>query len=184
MATTAQLYTAEDLMRMPTDEPWELWDGELMQVPGAGFDASDLAQWIGMLIGLYVRPRRLGRVTGADGTYILIPAPQTVVVPDVAFVRWDRLPERGERQGYFPVPPDLAVEVVSPTDEPGDIARKQDLYRRAGVPLVWWVYPTRRSVVVFRDGQPVAEVGEDGELDGDPVLPGFRLSVFEIFAGF
>lgn len=182
MATTAKRYTAEDLARMPTDEPWELWEGELRKVPGAGFEASDLAQWIGMLIGAFVRPRRLGKVTGADGTYILIQNPQTIVVPDVAFVRSDRLPERGPRRGYFPMPPDLAVEVISPTDEPAEIAKKQELYRRAAVPLTWCVNSDRRTVAVFRHGEFVAELGEGDDLDGGDVLPGFRLPVAEIFA--
>src|SRR5688572_24316827 len=101
MATTATRYTAEDLRRMPTDEPWELWDGELKKVPGARGTASDLAQWIGMLIGLFVRPRRLGMVPGADGTFILFHEPHTVVVPDIAFVRWDRLPGRERPDGYI-----------------------------------------------------------------------------------
>ena len=182
MSAATKLYTAEDLAKMPTDEPWELWEGELRKVPGAGFEASELAHWIGALISLFVRPRGLGLVTGADGTYILLRDPQTVVVPDCAFVRRERLPGRVQRKEYAPMPPDLAVEVVSPTDEPGDIARKQELYRRAGVPLVWWVYPDRRSVAVYRDGQLVAELGEGDELDGADVLPGFRLPVAEIFA--
>ena len=80
------------------------------------------------------------------------------------------------------MPPDLAVEVISPSDEPGDIARKKDLYRRAGVPLVWWVDPKRRMVAVYRDGELLAELGEGDELDGGDVLPGFRLPVAEIFA--
>jgi Uma2 family endonuclease len=182
MSATTKLLTAEDLAMMPTDEPWELWDGALQKVPGAGGTASDLAQWIGMLIGSFVRPKRLGIVTGADGTYILSQEPQTIVMPDIAFVAWDHVPGRTRPDGYIPVPPDLAIEVVSPTDEPGKIATKRDLYRRAGVPLVWWIYPNRRSVVVFRGGQQVAELGEGDELDGDPILPGFRLPVAEIFA--
>ena len=182
MATTTRLLTAEDLMRMPTDEPWELWEGELRKVPGAGIDASDLAHWIGVLLSLFVRPRRLGVVTGADGTFILERDPQTIVVPDVAFIRWARLPGGVKPRGYSPVPPDLAVEVISPSDEPGDIAKKRRLYRRAVVPLVWWVDPVRRTVAVYRDGHFVGEMGEGDELDGEPVLPGFRLPVAEIFA--
>jgi len=182
MATAARQYTVDDLRRMPGDELWELWDGELHRVPGAGTTASDLAQWIGMLIGLFVRPRRLGVLTGADGTYVLGHSPQTVVVPDVAFVRWERLPGRARPDGYCPVPPDLAVEVISPSDEPGDIARKRELYRRAGVPLVWWVDPWRRAVAVYRDGMLAGEFGAGDELDGGDVLPGFRVAVAEIFA--
>jgi Uma2 family endonuclease len=182
MATTAELYTADDLRRMPTDEPWEIWEGKLRKVPGAGGDASDLAHWIGVLISLFVRPRRLGMVTGADGTYLVAHDPQTVIVPDAAFVRWERLPGRARPKGYIPVPPDLAVEVRSPTDEPGDIAKKQERYRAAGVPLVWWVDPERRTVQVFEGGVLTGEFGEGGVLDGGEVLPGFRLPVAEIFA--
>jgi Uma2 family endonuclease len=183
MATTAKLLTAEDLARMPTDQPWELWEGELRKAPGAGGEASGLGGVIFALIFAFVRPRKLGLLTPADGTYILMHDPQTVVVPDVAFVFWDRLPGRTPPPGYVPVRPDLAVEVLSPSDEPGDVAKKRDLYRRAGVPLVWWVDPRRRTVAVFRHGQFVAELGEHDELDGEDVLPGFRLPVAEIFAG-
>ena len=182
MATTTKLLTAEDLMRMATDEPWELWDGELRKVPGAGGTASELAGDIFALIRPFVRSRRLGMLTTADGTYIILRDPQTILVPDVAFVRWDRLPGRTRPDGYIPVPPDLAIEVVSPSDEPGTIAKKRDLYRRAGVPLVWWVYPERRTVAVYRDGELAAELGEGDDLDGGDVLPGFRLPVAEIFA--
>ena len=182
MATTTTLYTADDLWRMPGDEPWELWNGELRKEPSAGGTASVLAQWIGALLVMWVRPRRLGAVTGADGSYILTRDPDTVVVPDVAFVRWERLPGRRIPDGYIPVPPDLAVEVISPPDRPGEISRKQAIYRRAEVPLVWWVDPRKRTVAVQRAGQAVEELGEAAELDGGEVLPGFRVAVAEIFS--
>jgi Uma2 family endonuclease len=182
MATTVKLYTAEDLAAMPGDEPWELWEGALIRVPGAGGEASEIAGDIFALIRPFVRSAKLGMLTTADGTYVLARNPDTVVVPDVAFVRWDRLPGRIRPKSYIPVPPDLAVEVVSPSDTPRDVAAKMELYRRAGVPLVWWVYPERRAVAVYRAGQPVAELREGDELDGGEVLPGFRLPVAEIFA--
>jgi len=182
MTATTRLYTADDLWRMPSDEPWELWEGELRKVPGAGGTASGLAHWIGVLVTQFVRPCRLGLVTGADGTYIILRDPDTVLVPDIAFVRWDRLPGRTAPDKYIPVPPDLAIEVRSPSDEPGEIAKKLDLYQRAGVPLVCWVDPTRRTVTVYRLGQPPVELHEGDELDADDVLPGFRLPLADIFA--
>ena len=127
MTATTRLYTAEDLWGMESDEPWELWEGELRRVPGAGGEASGLASWIGALIRVFVRPRRLGLVTGADGTYILARDPDTVLVPDVAFVRWDRLPGGTPPDRYVPVPPDIVVGVRSPWDKPGDIAKKLEL---------------------------------------------------------
>jgi Uma2 family endonuclease len=74
---------------MPTDQPWELWEGELRKVPGAGGEASDIAGEILVHLRRFVKPRRLGLATGADGTYILTSDPLTIVVPDVAFVRWE-----------------------------------------------------------------------------------------------
>ena len=182
MTTTTRLYTADDLRHLPTDQPWELWEGELRKVPGAGGTASALAHWIGVLVTQFVPPRRLGLVTGADGTYIILRDPDTVLVPDVAFVRWDRLPGQSAPDRYIPVPPDLAIEVRSPSDEPGEIAKKPHLYQRAGVPLVCWVDPARRTVMVHRIGQPPVELGEGDELDGGDILPGLRLPVAEIFA--
>jgi Uma2 family endonuclease len=181
MVSTAKTYTADDLRRMPTDEPWELWEGALQKVPGAGQTASELAGVIFAFLLPFVRRRKLGVLTSSDGTYYLSHDPETLVVPDVAFVRWDRLPGRAKTDEYCPVPPDLAVEVVSPSDGPVDITRKQRLYDGAGVPLVWWVYPKRRSIQVVADGHLVAELGEDGELDGGDVLPGFRLRVADVF---
>ncbi|MGH2531750.1 MAG: Uma2 family endonuclease [Thermomicrobiales bacterium] len=183
MTITTRLFTVEDLAKMPGDEPWELWEGELRQVPGAGGMASGLAGRILVMLSLYVWPRDLGWVTGADGTFVLGRNPDTVVVPDVAFVRWERLPERRPPDTYIPVPPDLAVEVLSPSDGPRDIAAKMERYTRAGVPLVWWVHPKRRTVAVYHGGQLVAELREGDELDGGDVLPGFGLPVAEIFAG-
>ena len=182
MTATTTRYTADDLWHMPGEEPWELWEGELRQVPGAGGRASGIAGDIFALIRPFVRASQLGMLTTADGTYILARDPDTVLVPDVAFVRWERLPERVRPEGYVPVAPDFVVEVRSPSDRPGEIAKKLELYRRAGVPLVWWVDPARRTVAVYRDGQLAAELGEGDELDGGDVLPGLRLAVAEIFA--
>ncbi|MEA2514875.1 MAG: hypothetical protein QOJ59_4364 [Thermomicrobiales bacterium] len=181
MVTTTKLYTIDDLMAIPTDEPWELWEGELRKVPGAGGEASDIAGEILVRVRHHVKPREIGLAIGADGTYILHHDPPTVVVPDVAFVSWEQLPGRVRPDGYIPVPPDLAVEVRSPTDRPGDIAAKLARYRRADVPLIWWVDPKRRMVTVYRHGELTAELGEGETLDGEDVLPGFTLPVSAIF---
>ena len=181
MATTVKLVTAEDLWEMPTDEPWEVWEGELRKVPVSGGRASGIAGKILVHLNPADRLGHLGLVTGADGTYILARNPDTVVVPDVGFVRWDRLPDGEPPTRYIPVAPDLAIEVRSPTDEAADIARKLELYRRARVPLLWWVFPATRTVAVYQHGVLIAEVGEDGALDGGDVLPGVQIPVATIF---
>src|SRR5215218_475787 len=82
---TTKLYTAEELWEMPTDEPWELWEGELRKVPGAGGQASGLAGRIIHLLSLFVVPRDLGLITSSDGSFVLRRDPDVVLVPDVAF---------------------------------------------------------------------------------------------------
>jgi Uma2 family endonuclease len=181
MSTTTRLYTIDDLMAMPTDEPWELWAGELQKVGGAGGEASDIASEILIRVRPFVKARNLGMAIGADGTYVLSHDAPTVVVPDMAFVRWDRLPGRVRPKGYIPVPPDLAVEVRSPNDRPGAIDAKLALYRAAGVPLIWWVDPSRRKVRVYRHGELAVELSDGDVLDGEGILPGFTLPVSEIF---
>ena len=120
--------------------------------------------------------------TTTDGSYILFPDERTVVVPDVAFIRWDRFPDGKMTSRYSPVPPDLAVEVQSPTDEPGEMTAKRGLYARAGVPLLWWVDPATRTVTVHRPGHAPATLTETDTLDGADVLPGLSIPVAEIFA--
>jgi len=179
MVLTTKLYTAEDLWAMPGDEPWELWQGELRTVPSAGGEASGIAMIIGsILVGF---ARKLGWITGADGTYVLSRNPDTTVVPDVAFTRWDRLPDGKAPRKYIPVAPDLAVEVQSPSDEPGDMAEKRRLYVRFGVPLVWWIDPVKRTATVYPLGREPFVLTETDVLDGGEVLPGLRIPVAEIF---
>lgn len=183
MVLTTRLYTAEDLWTMPGDEPWELWDGELKKVPPAGGEPSTIASIINFHLRLHLRDVPLGTVTSADGGYVLLRegGRDTVVAPDVAFVRWDRLPEGRVPRTYIPVPPDLAVEVQSPSDEPRDMAAKRDLYARAGVPLLWWVDPAARTVTVHRPGHPPATLTEADTLDGADILPGLTIPIADFF---
>lgn len=178
---TAKLYTAEDLWAMPGDEPWELWDGELRRVPGAGDRSTRTALAIGSDLLAYERQHGVGMATGSDGSFVLSVDPDTVVVPAAAFVRWERLPDRDDRAKYIRAAPDLVVEVQSPTDEPKDMAEKRGLYSRAGVALGWWVDPEKRAVTVYRLGQEPVVLTEEETLDGDDVLPGLRIPVGQVF---
>jgi len=182
MVLTTRTYTAEDLWQMPGDEPWELWDGELRRVPGSGARSSRTALIIGARLLAFESQSGLGMATGSDGSYVIARLPDTVVVPDAAFVRWDRLPTRDVTEKYVTVPPDLAVEVQSPTDEPGTMAAKRALYARAGGPLLWWVDPAARTVTVHRPSQAPVTFTEADTLDGAEVLPGLSIPVAEIFA--
>lgn len=164
------------------DERVELIDGELIPMSPAAEESSSIGWKIGYLLGLHVVPRKLGRLYNAEAGFVLFPDRATVRVPDVAFVRADRVPQ-GEARKYFArLAPDLAVEVHSPSDRPRDIAAKAAMYQEAGVPLVWLVDPAAQTVAVLALGQPPAVLGVGDELAGGAVLPDFRVAIAEIFA--
>jgi Uma2 family endonuclease len=135
---------------------------------------------LGHLIFTYVEEHDLGLAVGAETGFLLARNPDTVRAPDVGFVAKARLPDPIPIQ-YFPGPPDLAVEVVSPNDSATSIHDKVLDYLHAGTRLVWVVYPEAQNVVAY------ASVGEahihdvDAVLDGGDVLPGFALPVRDVF---
>jgi Uma2 family endonuclease len=163
-----------------TDRLCELVDGVLVE-KAMGFRESFLAAAIITILWSFVKRRKLGLVTGADGMMWL--ASGLVRIPDVAFVSWERLP--GRRILSEPIPdlaPDLAVEVLSPGNTPGEMARKRQEYFAAGVRLVWIVDPEARMVAVYTEPEQCTVLQEAQTLAGDPVLPGFRLPLRRLFA--
>ena len=180
--TTTRLHTAEELFAMGSDAPYILIEGRLVDEMPCGFDSSEIAALIVAALVTFARPRKLGKVAGADGGFILSRNPDTVVAPDVAFVRAERLAALGAIGNVFlPLAPDLAVEVLSPSNRAGETARKVELYRKAGVPLIWVVDPERETVTVHtRGGEPITLRRGDA-LDGGDVLPGFALPLDDVF---
>jgi Uma2 family endonuclease len=132
-------------------------------------------------LGTLVYPHRLGILTGADGGYFLERNPDTVIEPDGGFIRAGRLDLWPGRRGYFPGVPDIAIEVISPTDEPAEIRQKMDLYERTNVPLVWWINPERRTATVQAAGKPIRQLNDGDSLEGETVLPGFACPLSVLF---
>jgi Uma2 family endonuclease len=167
---------------MGGDARYELWEGVLKEVSPTSVKPGIVgARLLGAILN-HVEAHGLGYVTGADGGYILSSNPHTVVAPDIGFFRSGRYPEDYPERGYYPMPPDLAIEVISPTDERADMEKKQKLYARADVPLVWWVDPEARTVTIHRPDQAPEALNTSGTLDGGDVLPGFALPVERLFA--
>jgi Uma2 family endonuclease len=155
---------------------FELLSGAIIAMPG-NLRASELAIFIAAALLAWVRPRNLGYITGADGGFQV--AEDTVLAPDVAFIARERTPSLSWH-GFGQIAPDLAVEIVSPTDRQRDIRHKLAIYAALGV-LVWLVYPDRAVIEVYAPDRPVEIVGQDGVLDGGDVLPGFTLPVRDLF---
>jgi Uma2 family endonuclease len=179
--TSTHLVTAEELLAMGSDARYELWEGELIEVSPSGGESASIAFRIGGFLFDYAETHKPGLFTNAEGGFVLSRNPNTVVAPDIGFVKGERFPS-GLPKSLIEGSPDLAIEVISPTDERLDIEAKQKLYENAGVPLVWWVDPERRTVTGHRPGQKPEMLDEKGALDGEAVLPGFRLEIKRIFA--
>ncbi len=162
------------------DGLWELIDGEPIEMaPSAGL-SSMIASRISGELYIYLREHPIGHAFSADAGFILFPDHATVRSPDAAFIRSSRLPE--VPAAYVPMPPDLAVEVLSPTDRLVDALSKATMYLQAGVTLVWLIDPTKRTATVFRQDAGPFTIGEDGVLNGADVLPGFTLPLAVLFA--
>ena len=157
----------------------ELVDGVLVEKP-MGFVESALAVFLSRVIGNFVAARNLGIVAGPDGMLRL--APGAVRLPDVAFVSWARLPgQKYPRAAVPPIAPDLAIEVLSPSNTAAEMERKRGEYFAAGVRLVWMVDPATRTVAVFTSPGQSELLGAGQVLRGEPALPGFELPVAELF---
>lgn len=182
MDVATRLLTAEEFAALPEDG-WvsELVRGRVVNMPPPGMGHGGMqAELAARLMG-HVKPRGLGRVVVGSGV-ILERGPDTVRAPDVALFRSregddDRLPA-----GYAETMPDLAVEIVSPSDRRPAVRRKAESYLAAGIPLVWIVDPRARTVRVYAAGTEPRVVREGEVLDGGDVVPGFALAVAELFA--
>ena len=159
---------------------WELIVGEPVEMT----PSSDRSSWMATEITYYIRDylgnHPVGRVCGADAGFVLFADRATVRAPDAAFVRLERLPDL--TGAYVPIPPDLAIEVLSSTDRLADALSKVSMYLQAGVPLVWVIDPKKFTATIFRQDEGPVTIGKDGVLDGEEILPGFSLPLARLFA--
>lgn len=181
MATT-RLMTAEDLLHLADECRYDLIRGELIRMSPAGRRHGRIAATIARLVGNHVAEHEQGEVHGAETGFILARDPDTVLAPDFAFVRAERLTPDLDDEGYLPLAPDLVVEVVSPNDRMTDVTDKVMAYLDAGVQLVWIVQPRQRIVTVYGQDDVIHVYREDDEIDCGEVIPGLRIPVSEIFA--
>ncbi|MCL4197538.1 MAG: Uma2 family endonuclease [Phycisphaerales bacterium] len=181
MIVPRHITTAEQLERAGDIGRCELRRGELVMMSPGGWRHGQIALKIGRLVGSYVEAHGLGATGGAETGFIIERDPDTLRAPDVAFVRRERT-ALGRAVGFFPGPPDLAVEVISPGDSASEVLDKVHQWLECGCESVWVADPQRRTISVYRKDRPV-RVWRPGEaLDDEPLLPGFSLSIDEVFA--
>jgi Uma2 family endonuclease len=159
---------------------YELVDGTLVE-KAMGFDEAIFGYFLGLDLGNYIRTHDLGKPVG-DGALMRL-FPGLVRIPDAAFISWERYPRKKRRRGEIPtLAPDLVVEVLSKDNTRKEMARKLREYFKAGVRLVWYVDPSKRTVTVYTAVDRWTVLTEDNTLDGGDVLPGFSLSIRDWFA--
>jgi Uma2 family endonuclease len=181
MTTIEQITTAEQLLRTPGLGRCELVRGELIMMSPAGFEHGRVIMEIGGPLRDFARKNSLGVVTGAETGFQLAHDPDTVRAPDVGFVCAQRVPAEPV-SGYFPGPPDLAVEVLSPDDRAGEVLAKVRDWLQSGCRRVWVVDPQTRTVSVYRSPSEVVVLSETDTLSDEDLPRGFHLPVAEIFA--
>ena len=174
--------TEEDVLKLVERDGLlcELIDGVLVEKP-MGFRESYLAMALVQVLRNYVVERNLGIVTGPDGMIWLFPG--LIRIPDVAFVAWERCPDRKVPDEPIPeLAPNFVIEVLSASNTVAEMELKTSEYFSAGAELVWLVDLKTRGVKVFTSADHFVMRGEDERLDGGNVLPGFELSVRDLFA--
>ena len=152
MATVAEITTAERLFREPGLGRCELLRGELVRRSPSGSLHAIIAATLAEILCDFVKQRNLGWVFGAEGGFQIGRDPDTILAPDAAFVSAARMPDPVPA-GFFPGPPDLAVEVLSPNDRASEVLAKVSDWLEAGCRAVWVVDPENRSIAVYAPKQ-------------------------------
>ena len=172
------LSTAEDLWKQVDDGyRYELVKGVIRRMPPAGFDHGIRAAKIGRHLDAHVEKHKLGYVCGAETGFKISENPDTVRAPDAAFVCQAAIDEQGIPKGYWEGAPDLAVEVISPSDTYTEV----DEWLNAGCAMVWVMNPRRETVEVYRSPEDITVLRGNDILEGGDVIEGFQCYVRDLF---
>lgn len=174
------LLRANDLLHPDIPERAELVRGVLVVREPPGFNHGAIVVRLASLLHDYVQSHNLGLVVAGDAGFHLASDPDTVRGADVAFVRRERLPDPPP-VAFAAFAPDLAVEILSPSDRPGAVLAKVADYLSGGTRLIWVIDPMRRTARIYHEDGAELVIGERDALDGGSVLPGFSCPLDSIF---
>jgi Uma2 family endonuclease len=174
--------TAEEFMKLPDDGyRYELINGELERMPPPGFPHGRIQMRLAGPLSQFVWDHDLGEVFGEVGVK-LTSNPDTVLAADVTFITKQRLKEAGEITGYWPGPPDVAIEVFSPSDRPSKVKTRISGWFGYGAKQVWIVDPKHCTVTIHRSPSDATTFSGSDYLEAPDFLPGFRISLERIFS--
>lgn len=181
IASEQKNWTDEEFMALPDDGRYELVNGEVINIGNSGMEHGNIGTFLGGALELYARSRKLGVTCDSSTAFALKSGNRRS--PDISFVARERL--QGLKRlpkGFFQGAPDLAIEVISPSNTFEEIHNKLVEYFDNGCQLAWVIHPDERSVLVYRQPQPEKLLTLTDTLDGGTVIPGFTLPVAELFA--
>jgi Uma2 family endonuclease len=180
MSTTSKPITGEELLAMGDIGRCELIYGKIINLNLSGFEHGHLAASIASLLCAWNDQHKLGIVLGAETGFRLARNPDLVRAPDVAFVLANRVPATLP-SGFFEGAPDLAVEVVSPTDSWPDVESKVQMWLVHGCQSCWIVDPRNRQITIDHGDGRLSKLKVSQDIE-DPLLPAFRVPVSGVFA--
>ena len=181
MSTTTRV-TADQLFAMPDDgNRHELVAGELRTMVPAGWKHGAIGGQLHGWLAHHIQQQKLGKIFLAETGFLITRDPDTVRAPDIAFIHKDHLPAEDPEEAFWPGAPDLAVEVLSPSDRLSEVDEKVRAWLDAGAMMVWVVNPTGKNIAVHRSKTDIKVLTENDQLTGQDVLPGFTCRVGDIF---
>jgi Uma2 family endonuclease len=175
--TMEAVETVEAEVALDPEKRYEIVNGQPEEKPMPGGRHGVIAARLIIRLGGYVEAHQLG-VVSAEANFQI---GKNERIPDVAFVAAERVPAEGAPETAWPIAPDLAVEIISPSDLHEKSGEKVLEYLEAGVRQVWVISPGLRTVTVFRSPTNIRVFAGDDELTCEELLPGFRCALKDIF---
>jgi Uma2 family endonuclease len=164
------------------DSLYEVVDGQIVELPSMGAYQNSIASELVYFLLAFIKPKKLGRAVG-ETLFVLDRAADLKRRPDVAYVSYERWPRTSKvpQTEAWDVVPEVAIEVVSPSNSAEEILEKIREYFQAGCQRVWVVYPKEKQVYVYRSATQNIILSLKDELEGEAVIPGFRLPLADLF---
>lgn len=180
--STSTLMTAEQLFELSPRLPRaELIEGELREMTPSGAEHGLVSLELMGELREFLKRNPVGRAFGEVG-FVICRNPDTVLVPDGAFVASVRLAQTGVPSGLYDGAPELVLEVISPTDRPKQYEEKAQIWLAAGARLVWLIHPRKRTATIYRPGLTPVTISADEHLTGEDVVPGFRCRLGDVLS--
>ncbi len=181
-ATTPESKLLDPQSATEPDGLYEVVDGQVQEKPPMGTFENILATNLVSLLNPFVKSNRLGWAV-MEPLFRLDPVTNLQRRPDLAFVSFDRWPRerRAPRDTPWDIIPDLAVEVISPTNMMEEVMRKVEEYFHAGVRQVWIIHPSVKKIHIYHNPKEIQVLGQGDILDGGQVVPGFQVGLDDLF---